>query len=173
MKMRIFWMLSLALALVLIATTVLPVKADPPLRFTEELEWTEGDTELCDFTITKHGYGIIRNKGWFDEQGNLIKADVMYGSYRVDWYSTGEKVLKAHVQGPILYNFLSDSELLIKMGGTDLFVIVPGHGPVYGQTGMSSVVFDLSDGSVREVKSSADHIYDEQDRQALCDYLRP
>ena len=117
----------------------------------------------------------IKLKEWFDENGVFIKGHQSWGQTREVYFTEfSNRELNAHSQGPVHGEGVAPDEIILKYTGPSGMVIVPGHGPAMGTTGLLVIRLKLIDGEwffVEVIKSTNHFTYDEEDLQAFCSYL--
>ncbi len=168
----------LILLLPLLAVT--PASADAPVRsvYTDDFSITyPGSQNACGFDVTVHIYGQIKIIAWYDEAGNPTREMDGAGQWHFTWDAGYGKTLTGLVQGSAHYTYLSATERILKVTGTNLLTIVPGYGPGVGSAGQL-IIRQVLDASgfwvdVEVIKDVGIFATTPENVAAACAYLGP
>ena len=137
----------------------------------------------CNFVLSYHTYGEYKYTLTLDQNGywGYRQTD---GQVRWEYYYTPDRIVRGHVQEPEGWqDIVADgSSWITYYHGTDILIIVPGDGPVYGGAGIWELTI-----TVIGVDEDGNWIFDEQVNknagleviriaegwEAFCNYLKP
>jgi hypothetical protein len=163
-------LLLLALCLVTVAAPVNQAYASPPTIIPLHVDETipaGGMSNFCGFTIMRHdqadGRLIIRHTN----NGDEVDLDIQHGTMT---FSANGHSLDGIYTGFDRETFYSDGSYNYLGVGTGFYVVLPGEGPVWGQTG--SLTFTLDpDGNVISERETQHFL--NRTSTAVCEALAP
>jgi hypothetical protein len=146
------------------------VAADAPVQ--EVYAWEESgfiDPSPCDFPVEYSAQIKLVVVQWLDEDGNVTEEIINWaGSKDTIFTSANSIVLRRG--GQIKFDYLSDTQTLIKVTGNNWTGSIPGYGLVAGSVGLSVVLVDEETGEETVLKEAV-HTF--EDAEAVCAYLEP
>lgn len=127
-----------------------------------------GLTAVCGFPVQRHDELSIVVRVFTDNSGNVVKEIDSY--HGTQTFSANGHSAVGRTTGPEIFLVHPDGSLTIQSNGPTRFVVLPGAGPVWGNTGHVTVEVD-PDGNVTSVTSSG--LDATSNVAALCAALAP
>lgn len=166
-KLRIVLILA---ALMLSLAPFSLVAADAPLQ--EVYVWEESgplEDNPCDFPIDYYAEIKVVLVQWLDQDGNVTHEIINWAGSKDTIYTDANSVV-LHKGGQIRFDYISDTQMIIKVTGNDWTGTIPGYGKITGSVGISEVLVDDETGEVTVLKEAL-HTFDNP--EAFCEYLQP
>ncbi|HMQ55498.1 MAG TPA: hypothetical protein PKD98_25675 [Anaerolineae bacterium] len=168
----------LPLVLLLILMAAVAVHADRPEVFQDEDIEEDFQVVACtdsghDFEVWDHLVGHQNAKGYFDNEGNLVKViwkfqgvDHLYNRSRPDYIAKGPFNLTAHV-----YPHPDWSITIENVVGVWWNIQLPGKGAVYHESGLSRNIDLWVDGEEQLLEVVKRAGLEKSDSETLCEFF--
>ncbi len=165
--------LRIVLVLVALLLSFAPfslVVADAPVQ--EVYVWEESgllEDNPCDFDIEFYAELRVVVVMWLDQDGNITHEIFNWAGSKDTIFTSANSVV-LHRGGQIRFDYLPDSQTIIKVTGNNWTGTIPGYGIFTGSVGSSEVLVDDETGEVTVLKEAL-HTFDNP--EAFCAYLQP
>jgi hypothetical protein len=166
---RIIHIVFVVSIILVLGFAVTPASADSPVENDYPIDETYIIKHQCDFNIVSHRVGILHDKVWFDENGDLYRAHQNW-EVTETWEANG-KTLEFTYNYPARGWFETYGEGYAFYMGAEMFTL-PHEGVVYSATGLETYkMIRDEDGNITITDLLKQVGNWETDWPAICEYF--
>ncbi len=172
-------LLILVAVLVMTSAGATPARAEAPEQTKIHLDmWYvigPAPNGPCSFSINVHETGMLQDKKWYDNNGNLEKETLQYGGNQYDYIANG-KTATVQNSGHLTITYPAPNQALVTESGQQWVWKMPGYGKISGETGNESylIVYDDQGNVLETIRLKlVGNMLSADVAPILCDYLKP
>ena len=173
-RIQLFISLGIIAALIFASIPVTTAKASKPIVFPWYYPpdpFVVIDSEKnCGFPIYEQDFGYWTVSVYFDDQGNPARAIITLPNGSKTWTGPGPafKTRSLETKGPYMVELAPDGTWLDgKSVGVNVFLVLPGYGPVWGYAGQIT-----GDNVTGMTYKEVGKIVDPPNWDAICAYFK-